>query len=238
MAARILLVLALLLIVAVAVVAIFARSRQDTTGLASPTPTATATATPNPSPTSTPSPTLSPSSSPTTSASATATFVGAPYVNTTWQYSLVLPPPYRHSDILSFKSPPPDPGQPKGSDAFTPRTPQDEASLTSNCETDCEIWNYVARVEVWTDVGAMTAREWATSNRFGHASGEQIVDVTVDGHPAVKVTNGTRGPVAYVVANAGRMYVLSYKISDLFPVPPGGSKEKLEAILASFKFGP
>jgi len=139
---------------------------------------------------------------------------------------------------LSFKSPPPDPGQPKGSDAFTPRTPQDEASLTSNCETDCEIWNYVARVEVWTDVGAMTAREWATSNRFGHASGEQIVDVTVDGHPAVKVTNGTRGPVAYVVANAGRMYVLSYKISDLFPVPPGGSKEKLEAILASFKFGP
>jgi len=139
---------------------------------------------------------------------------------------------------LSFKSPPPDPGQPKGSDAFTPRTPQDEASLTSNCETDCEIWNYVARVEVWTDAGAMTAREWATSNRFGHASGEQIVDVTVDGHPAAKVTNGTRGPVAYVVANAGRMYVLSYKISDLFPVPPGGSKEKLEAILASFKFGP
>ncbi len=232
MAARILLVLALLLIVAVAVVAIFARSRQDTTGLASPTPTATATASPSPSLTPTPSPTLSPSSSPT------ATFVGIPYVSATWQYSLVLPPPYRRSDILSFKSPPPDPGQPKGSDAFTPRTPQDEASLTSNCETDCEIWNYVARVEVWTDAGAMTAREWATSNRFGHASGEQIVDVTVDGHPAVKVTNGTRGPVAYVVANAGRMYVLSYKISDLFPVPPGGSKEKLEAILASFKFGP
>ena len=230
MAARVLLVIALLLIVAVAVVAIFARSRQDTTGLASPTPTPSATATP--------SPTLSPSSSPTTSSSATATFVGAPYVNTTWQYSLVLPPPYRHSDVLSFKSPPPDPGQPKGSDAFTPRTPQNEGSLTSDCETDCEIWNYVARVEVWTDAGAMTAREWATSKRFGHASGEQVVDVTVDGHPAVKVTNGTRGPVAYVVANAGRMYVLSYKISDLFPVPPAASKEKLEAILASFKLTP
>src|SRR5207248_4054023 len=125
--------------------------RQTTPGFPPPPPPAAPPATPTPRPTSTPSPALSPASSPTTSASATATFVGAPYVNTTWQYSLVLPPPYRHSDILSFKSPPPDPGQPKGSDVFTPRTPQDEAALTSNCETDCEISNYVARVEVWTD---------------------------------------------------------------------------------------
>ena len=34
----------------------------------------------------------------------------------------------------------------------------------------------------------------------------------------------------------GRMYVLSYKISQLFPVPAGASREKLDAILASFKF--
>ena len=236
MAARVLLVIALLLIVAVAVVAIFARSRQDTTGSASPTPSPTATATPSPSPTSTPSPTLRPSSSPTASASATATFAGTPYVNTTWQYSLVLPPPYRHSDLLSFKSIPPEPQQPKASNAFTARTLEDERATSSPCETSCPAWNYVVTVEVWTNAGSMSPREWVDSGHAGFFAGQKVEDTTISGRPAVRVTSAEGRPFKWLVAKEGRMYVLDEMVNDQMPVPPGASRDKLDAIVASFNF--
>ena len=236
MAARVLLVIALLLIVAVAVVAIFARSRQDTTGSASPTPSPTATATPSPSPTSTPSPTLRPSSSPTASASATATFAGTPYVNTTWQYSLVLPPPYRHSDLLSFKSIPPEPQQPKASNAFTARTLEDERATSSPCETSCPAWNYVVTVEVWTNAGSMSPREWVDSGHAGFFAGQKVEDTTISGRPAVRVTSAEGRPFKWLVAKEGRMYVLDEIVNDQMPVPPGASRDKLDAIVASFNF--
>ena len=236
MAARVLLVIALLLIVAVAVVAIFARSRQDTTGLASPIPSPTATATPSPSPTSTPSPTLRPSSSPTASASATATFAGTPYVNTTWQYSLVLPSPYRHSDLLSFKSIPPEPQQPKASDAFTARTLEDERATSSPCETSCPAWNYVVTVEVWTNAGSMSPREWVDSGHAGFFAGQKVEDTTISGRPAVRVTSAEGRPFKWLVAKEGRMYVLDEMVNDQMPVPPGASRDKLDAIVASFNF--
>jgi len=235
-AARVLLVIALLLIVAVAVVAIFARSRQDTTGSASPTPSPTATATPSPSPTSTPSPTLRPSSSPTASASATATFAGTPYVNTTWQYSLVLPPPYRHSDLLSFKSIPPEPQQPKASDAFTARTLEDERATSSPCETSCPAWNYVVTVEVWTNAGSMSPREWVDSGHAGFFAGQKVEDTTISGRPAVRVTSAEGRPFKWLVAKEGRMYVLDEMVNDQMPVPPGASRDRLDAIVASFNF--
>ena len=236
MAARVLLVIALLLIVAVAVVAIFARSRQDTTGLASPIPSPTATATPSPSPTSTPSPTLRPSSSPTASASATATFAGTLYVNTTWQYSLVLPPPYRHSDLLSFKSIPPEPQQPKASDAFTARTVEDERATSSPCETSCPAWNYVVTVEVWTNAGSMSPREWVDSGHAGFFAGQKVEDTTISGRPAVRVTSAEGRPFKWLVAKEGRMYVLDEIVNDQMPVPPGASRDRLDAIVASFNF--
>ena len=236
MAARVLLVIALLLIVAVAVVAIFARSRQDTTGSASPTPSPTATATPSPSPTSTPSPTLRPSSSPTASASATATFAGTLYVNTTWQYSLVLPPPYRHSTLLSFKSIPPEPQQPKASDAFTARTLEDERATSSPCETSCPAWNYVVTVEVWTNAGSMSPREWVDSGHAGFFAGQKVEDTTISGRPAVRVTSAEGRPFKWLVAKEGRMYVLDEMVNDQMPVPPGASRDKLDAIVASFNF--
>ncbi|HTD63378.1 MAG TPA: hypothetical protein VK732_01435 [Verrucomicrobiae bacterium] len=228
MAARVLLVTALLLIVAVAVFAIFARSRQDTTGLASPTPTATATATA--SPTATPSPTLRPSSSPT------AIFVGTPYVNATWQYSLVLPPPYRHSDLLSFKSVPPDPQQPKASDAFTARTLEDERATSSPCETSCPAWNYVVTVEVWTNAGSMSPREWVDSGHAGFFAGQKVEDTTISGRPGVRVTSAEGRPFKWLVAKEGRMYVLDVMVNDQMPVPPGATRDKLDAIVASFNF--
>ena len=236
MAARVLLVIALLLIVAVAVVAIFARSRQDTTGLASPIPSPTATATPSPSPTSTPSPTLRPSSSPTASASATATFAGTPYVNTTWQYSLVLPPPYRHSDLLSFKSIQPEPQQPKASNAFTARTLEDERATSSPCETSCPAWNYVVTVEVWTNAGSMSPREWVDSGHAGFFAGQKVEDITISGRPAVRVTSAEGRPFKWLVPKEGRMYVLDEIVNDQMPVPPGASRDRLDAIVASFNF--
>ena len=236
MAARVLLVIALLLIVAVAVVAIFARSRQDTTGSASPTPSPMATATPSPSPTSTPSPSLSPSSTPTASASATATFAGTLYVNTTWQYSLVLPPPYRHSTLLSFKSIPPEPQQPKASDAFTARTLEDERATSSPCETSCPAWNYVVTVEVWTNAGSMSPREWVDSGHAGFFAGQKVEDTTISGRPAVRVTSAEGRPFKWLVAKEGRMYVLDEMVNDQMPVPPGASRDKLDAIVASFNF--
>jgi len=235
-AARVLLVIALLLIVAVAVVAIFARSRQDTTGSASPTPSPMATATPSPSPTSTPSPSLSPSSTPTASASATATFAGTLYVNTTWQYSLVLPPPYRHSTLLSFKSIPPEPQQPKASDAFTARTLEDERATSSPCETSCPAWNYVVTVEVWTNAGSMSPREWVDSGHAGFFAGQKVEDTTISGRPAVRVTSAEGRPFKWLVAKEGRMYVLDEMVNDQMPVPPGASRDKLDAIVASFNF--
>ena len=222
MAARVLLVIALLLIVAVAVVAIFARSRQDTTGSASPTPSPTATATPSPSPTA--------------SASATATFAGTPYVNTRWQYSLVLPPPYRHSDLLSFKSIPPEPQQPKASDAFTARTLEDERATSSPCETSCPAWNYVVTVEVWTNAGSMSPREWVDSGHAGFFAGQKVEDTTISGRPAVRVTSAEGRPFKWLVAKEGRMYVLDEIVNDQMPVPPGASRDKLDAIVASFNF--
>ena len=160
------------------------------------------------------------------------------YTNSTWGYALTLPSPYRHSDLLSFKSPPPDPGQPKGSDVFTARTVDDEAANSTPCETGCPAWSYVAVVEVSTDAGSMTPRQWYDSGRVGFNSGEQVEDTTVSGRPALKITNGARYVVEYIVAKDGRMYVIGYRprIFDRYPPPPGASNEKLDAILASFTF--
>ena len=195
-----------------------------------------ATATPSPSPTSTPSPSLSPSSTPTASASATATFAGTLYVNTTWQYSLVLPPPYRHSTLLSFKSIPPEPQQPKASDAFTARTLEDERATSSPCETSCPAWNYVVTVEVWTNAGSMSPREWVDSGHAGFFAGQKVEDTTISGRPAVRVTSAEGRPFKWLVAKEGRMYVLDEMVNDQMPVPPGASRDKLDAIVASFNF--
>jgi hypothetical protein len=238
MAARVLLVIALLLIVSVVVIAIFARSREDATAVASATPTARASASQSSSPNATPSPSpaASATSNPTASPSPTTTFVGTPYVNVTWSYSLVLPPPYRHSDLLSFKSVPPDPQQPKASDAFTARTPEDERATSNPCETSCPAWNYVVTVEVWTNAGSMTPREWVDSGHAGFFAGQKLEDTTMSGRPAVRVTTAEGRPFKWLVAKDGRMYVLDELVNDQMPIPPGASRDKLDAIVASFTF--
>jgi hypothetical protein len=111
--------------------------------------------------------------------------------------------------------------------------------VTTSCETACEVWNYVAEVEVWTNAPSMTARQWADDpNRAGWFAGQQVEDFTLNGLPAARIINGARGPLTYVVASGGRIYALSYKVYGGFAVPPGASVDKLVAIMDSFRIAP
>lgn len=210
-------------------IAVYYATRTETppAALASPsaTPTASATATLTPAAsTAVPSPTPSP------------TPTGL-YVNQTYKFSVVLPTPYRRSATLSFDNN--TTGHPAAQDAFTARTTADESVLAAQrCETACEIWNYVAFVAIYTDAAGQTPRQWFDAGGAGHAVGETVEDVTIDGRPGIKIANGSRYPVQYIVADRGRMCLMAYDIHSQQPIPPGATKDKLEAILTSFKLTP
>jgi hypothetical protein len=206
-----------LLVLAGGVVLLYAVRALDPPTTA-PTPTATVAAV-----------TSTPISTPTSTASAPSTL--ATYVNKSYQYSLALPAPYRHSDHLSYDG---LSGHPAAQDVFTPRTLADEAAGESG-ETASPNWNYVVVVHVFTGVGLDTPRSFYTS--FGGAVGESIVETTVDGRQAIKVTNGMY-PLQYVIKDGTRIFFVSYQTYDFFSVPAGATKEKLVAIIESFHFAP
>lgn len=203
-------------LIVVGVVLYAVRGPRDTAVLApaSPTPTVTRTATPTVPPTPT-----------------------GLYVNQALKFSVVLPPPYRRSARLSTEN---SGGQrPAAADAFTARTEQDELAVSSQrCETACAIWNYVAVVDVFTGIGTQSPRDYY--NAFSYNRDQQLEDITVDGHPALKVTNAPSYPIEYLIKDGDRMFILGYTIYQpgTYDVPPGASKEKLDAILTSFKFVP
>lgn len=158
------------------------------------------------------------------------------YVNTEYKFSVLLPSPYRKSERLSL----PTTGQqrPAAHDAFTARTEADEVAVTGmGCQTACPIWNYVAVVIINTGARAQTPRDWYTS--AGGAVGQTIEDVTVDGRPAIKVTNGSRFELQYLVKDGDRMIEFAYQTYPSFsPVPVGAARDKLQQILTSFRFIP
>ncbi len=207
------------------------RAQTPIASLASPAAISTATASATPAPTaaaSTAGPTPAP---PSPTPTATGTFADA-----TYKFTVALPAPYRKSVPLSFDS---QAGHPMAQDAFTPRTTADEAALSAvRCETACEIWNYVAHVAVYTDAAAQTPRQWFDAGGAGHATGEKVEDITIDGRAALKVTNGSRFALQYIVADRGRMYLIAYETHSLQPVPAGASTDKLDQIVASFRFLP
>ena len=181
------------------------------------------------SPTATPTSTAAPSV-----ATASPSPGGSVYVNQTYKFSLTLPAPYRRSIRLSVTT---GSQNPAAADSFTPRTDVDEALLAGQrCETTCAIRNYVAIVEIYTGV-SQTPRQWYTSR--ASAAGQRIDDVIVDGRPAIRVTNGAEVnlPVQLIVKDGDRMFRIGYQITS-DPVPPGASTDKLEQILASFRFTP
>ncbi len=195
---------------------------------------------PTPSPVTRPSPSASTAPPSTTAATTAARSTPSPtptgtYVNETWKFSVVLPPPYRRSSRLSLEN---TGGQrPAAQDAFTARTEQDEAALAAqNCQTACPIWNFVAVVEVNTGAGSQTPRQWYASG--GGATGERIEDITIDGRPAIRVIDGVPYPVQYIVKDGDRMFRIAYQIYGGVPAPAGATKDKVEAILSSFKFLP
>ena len=193
-------------------------------------PIVAATATP----TTTPTTTAIASTAPTATTTPTAA-TNPPFVNSTYKFSVVLPAPYRWTSRLSFAD---RGGKQPAQDAFTARTPDDEVISGQGCgQTVCAIWNYVAVVEVWPDEASTGApREWY--QRYSFSRGERIQEVTVDGRPAVRIDGGATYPVQYIIRDGARVFRFAYMIysPDFGPTPPGASREKLEQILASFRF--
>jgi hypothetical protein len=157
------------------------------------------------------------------------------YVNPTYKFSVTLPAPYRRSARLSIENS--GGSAPAAADAFTARSLEDEAALASQrCETACVIWNYAADIGVFTGTGTQTPRDFY--NAFQFSRDQQLEDLMIDGHQALKVTNSPSYPVEYLVKDGDRMFMLGYNIYQGFEVPAGASKEKLDAILMSFRFVP
>jgi len=162
------------------------------------------------------------------------------YVNTEYKFVVALPVPYRKSARLSLSNTgSQNPAASVALDTFTARTEQDEAALAAQgCgEIGCQIRNYVATVEVYAGQ-SQTPRQWYTSH--GGAVGERIDDTTVDGRTAIHVTNGvpTYSPMQLIVKDNDRIFVVAYQIFPDLAVPVGASKEKVDQVLASFRFTP
>ena len=188
---------------------------------ASPTPTVTATVTPTSTATSSPTPSPTPAGL---------------YTNETYKFSVVLPPPYRQSTRAINGAVTPQRGQV----AFTARTEADEASIdTSGCHTACPLWQGVAYVIINTGTGSQTPRQYYAAQ--GGSVSQVIEDTTVDGRNAIKVTNGVPFPMQFIIKDDDRIVVVAYQIyppENGMAMPAGATKEKLDAILASFKFLP
>ena len=100
-------------------------------------------------------------------------------------------------------------------------------------------WSYVAVVEQWRDPAGWTAMAWATDPLLaGWAKGQVVESATIDGHVAAKVTNGPRFSVAYYVQDAGRMFVVGYKVDAPDWKPSAAMESDLRAIVATFHVSP
>ena len=201
---------------------IFRTQTPAATALASPTATSTATliaATATVAPLPTPFPTAAGS-----------------YVNTTYKFSVMLPSPYRKSLRAVQGTSTPERYQ----DAFTARTDAEEAAIDiSGCHTACPLWQYVAYVIVTTGIGSQTPRQYYAQQ--GGSASQVIDDTLVDGRTAISVTNGVPFPMQFIIKDADRIFVVAYQLyppENGMAVPAGATKEKLDSILASFRFTP
>lgn len=161
------------------------------------------------------------------------------YVNSTYKFGLTLPTPYQKSvRAETFTA---NGGQrPAIQEAFTARTDAEEAAIgNAGCHTACPLWNYAAYVVVNTGTGSETPRQYYASQ--GGKVGELIEDAIIGGRAAIQVTNGAPYPMQFIVKDGERIFVLAYQIypeANGMAVPAGASKEKLEQLIASFRFTP
>jgi hypothetical protein len=158
------------------------------------------------------------------------------YVSQTLGYSVQLPAAWRRSTTISALV---SNGNLKvGHEVFTIRSSPDEASAIVDPGPGAA-WSYVAVVEQWRDPAGWTALAWATDPLLaGWAKGQVVESATIDGHVAAKVTNGPRFSVAYYVYDAGRMFVVGYKVDAPDWKPAAATDTDLRAIVASFHISP
>jgi hypothetical protein len=160
----------------------------------------------------------------------------AAYASQSLGYSVQLPAAWRRSTALSALV---NNGSLKvGHEVFTVRSTADEAGVLNDPGPGAA-WSYVAVVEQWRDPLAWTPMAWATDPLLaGWAQGQVVENATIDGHVAAKVTNGPRFSVAYYVYDAGRMFVVGYKIDRPDWKPSAATESDLRAIVASFHITP
>lgn len=154
------------------------------------------------------------------------------YASSTLGYSVDLPGGWRRSAVLSTMV---NNGTLKvGHEVFTIRSTADESGVLVDPGPGAA-WSYVAVVEQWRDPSAWTPMAWATDPLLaGWAKGQVVEAATIDGHLAAKVTNGPRFSVAYYVYDAGRMFVVGYKVDAPDWKPSAATESDLRAIVASF----
>ena len=158
------------------------------------------------------------------------------YASQTLGYSVQLPAAWRRSAVLSALV---NNGNLKlGHEVFTIRSTADEAGVLNDPGPGAA-WSYVAVVEQWRDPLAWTPMAWATDPLLaGWAKGQVVENATIDGHAAAKVTNGPRFSVAYYVYDAGRMFVVGYKVDAPDWKPSAAAESDLRTIVASFHITP
>ena len=158
------------------------------------------------------------------------------YASSTLGYSVQLPGAWRRSSTLSAMV---NNGNLKvGHEVFTIRSTSDEASAIVDPGPGAA-WSYVTVVEQWRDPAGWTAMAWATDPLLaGWAQGQVVESASIDGHAAAKVTNGPRFSVAYYVYDAGRMFVVGYKVDAPDWKPSSATEADLRAIVASFHITP
>ena len=158
------------------------------------------------------------------------------YLSQTLGYEVQLPGGWRRSTTLSALV---RNGNLKlGHEVFTIRSLTDEAGVLADPGPGAA-WSYVAVVEQWRDPSGWSAMAWATDPLLaGWAQGQVVESAVIDGHVAAKVTNGPRFSVAYYVYDAGRMFVVGYKIDAPDWKPSAATDSDLRAIVASFHITP
>ena len=158
------------------------------------------------------------------------------YVSQTLGYEVQLPGSWRRSTVLSALV---RNGNLKvGHEVFTIRSVADEAGVLNDPGPGAA-WSYVAVIEQWRDPSGWSAMAWATDPLLaGWAQGQIVESAMIDGHVAAKVTNGPRFSVAYYVQDAGRMFVVGYKVDAPDWKPSAATESELRAIVASFHITP
>jgi len=158
------------------------------------------------------------------------------YVSQTLGYDVQLPAGWRRSAVLSALV---NNGNLKlGHEVFTIRSVADEAGVLNDPGPGAA-WSYVAIVEQWRDPAGWTAMAWATDPLLaGWAKGQIVESALIDGRAAARVTNGPRFSIAYYVQDAGRMFVVGYKVDAPDWKPTAATDADLRAIVASFHISP